>query len=141
MTTNGWGGARPGSGRKRISERYASQVESFYDLAAPTLPDRYAALDRLARGGFEQVVETWEPAGLVTVQKTLETSEGATRVTELAFPHLPPEQLVCVRRVVRVAAPDRKANEYLIDRVAGRPVATVEEQADGETVIRVEYED
>lgn len=139
--SNGWGGARPGAGRKRHSERHAGQVEQLHDLAAGTLAERYAALDLLARGGFEQVIETWEPAGLVTIQKTLETAEGVVRVTELAFPHLPPEQLVCVRRTVRVAAPDRRANEYLIDRVAGRPTQAAEEQADVETVIRVEYED
>jgi glucose dehydrogenase len=28
--------------------------------------------------------------------------------------------------VKSIAAPDRKANEYLVDRVAGRPVAAVE---------------
>lgn len=123
---NGHGGARPGSGRKRISERYSEQVASFHDRAAADLDERYAALQLLADGGFEEVEEVWEPAGLVTVQRTLETADGVIRVSELAFPHLPPEQLVCVQRKKRVAAPDRKANEYLVDRVAGRPVAAVE---------------
>lgn len=124
--TNTHGGARAGSGRKRISEKYAAQVESFHDLAARDLGDRYAALQFLADGGFEEVEEVWEPAGLVTIQKTLETADGVIRVSELAFPHLPPEQLVCVQRKKKIAAPDRKANEYLVDRVAGRTVQAIE---------------
>lgn len=134
---NGHGGARAGSGRKRISERYASQVEAFHDRAAADLDTRYQALAFLADGGFEEVEELWEPAGLVTIQKTLETADGVIRVSELAFPHLSPEQLVCVQRKKKIAAPDRKANEYLIDRVAGRPTQAIEVDSDPDGAFQV----
>lgn len=134
---NGHGGARPGSGRKRISERYAPQVESFHDQVAADLDKRYAALAFLADGGFEEVEEVWEPAGLVTIQKTLETADGVVRVSELAFPHLDPTTLVCVQRKKKIAAPDRKANEYLVDRVAGRPTQAVEIDADPDGTLEV----
>lgn len=132
---NGHGGARAGSGRKRISERYSEQVATFHDLAAADIEKRYQSLAFLADGGFEELEEVWEPAGLITVQKTLETADGVIRVSELAFPHLPPEQLVCVQRKKRIAAPDRKANEYLVDRVAGRPVAAVEADVEADVEI------
>lgn len=126
---NGHGGARPGSGRKPNTEKYADAVESFTDSAAADLPDRYEVIQRLADGGWEQVAETYEPAGIIYVDAPL-LKDGAPAidangrpilVKQLAFPHLAPEQLVLVRRTVRVAAPDRAANEYLVDRVAGKP--------------------
>lgn len=132
---NGHGGARPGSGRKRISEKYAVQVEAFHDQVVAGLDDRYAALQLLADGGYDQVSETWEPAGLVFVEMPLLDQSGEPKmdangrpiiVRQKAFPELDPTELVCVRRVKSVAAPDRRANEYLVDRVAGRPVAAVE---------------
>jgi hypothetical protein len=124
------GGARPGAGRKKNADKYAAAIERFTDKAAKGLTARYTALDRLAKGGFEQVTETWEPAGLIYVSKQIETSQGAIRVSELAFPELPPEQLVCVRRTRSVAAPDRKANEYLVDRVLGRPTQQLDVDSD-----------
>lgn len=123
---NGHGGRRPGAGRKRNSEKYAAQIAAFTDQVAADLGDRYRALQLLADGGFEQVTETWEPAGLITINKVIETKEGAIRVTELAFPELEPTELVCIRRVRSIAAPDFKANAYLVDRILGKPTAHVE---------------
>lgn len=116
--STGHGGARPGAGRKPKRERYERQWTAFEDCAANDLPQRYAAMTLLADGGFEEVEEEYLPAGLVFVG----TGEWAT----LAFPELPPEQLVCVKQKKRVAAPDRKANEYLVDRILGRPTQHTE---------------
>lgn len=124
---HGHGGSRKNAGRPRNQEKYAEQIASFHDLAAADLDTRFTALQQLADGGFEEIEEEWIPAGLIQINKMVETKEaGAIRVTELAFPELPPEQLVCVKRRRSVAAPDFRANAYLVDRVAGKPVATVE---------------
>lgn len=124
---NGHGGARSGAGRKPHREKYAKQIASLHDQIAEGLDDRYAALQLLADGGYEQVTETWEPAGLIFVEDVLSDNEGkAQRVRRLAFPDLRADQLVCVRRTRSFAAPDRAANIYLIDRIAGRPVQATE---------------
>lgn len=128
---NGHGGARPGAGRPRNNEKYVEQIAALSDRIADGLPDRVAALELLAEGGYEQVQEVWEPAGLIQISKILETKEGTVRVTEAAFPHLPPDQLVCVRRTRSFAAPDRQANIYLIDRIAGKPTTQVEAELSG----------
>lgn len=124
--SGGHGGARSGAGRKRNSEKYAEQIAALHDRIASRLPDRTAALELLADGGYEQIQEFYEPAGLIQINKLVETKEGTIRVTELAFPHLDPKEMVCVRRVRSLAAPDRQANIYLIDRLAGKPVQATE---------------
>lgn len=127
MAITGHGGARAGAGRPRNQDKYADQIASFHDLAAADLDDRFSAIQQLADGGFEQIEEEWVPAGLVQITKMVETKEaGAIRVTELAFPELPAEQLVCVKRKRSVAAPEFKANAYLVDRVAGKPIQATE---------------
>lgn len=121
------GGARPGAGRPRNSEKYAEPIASFHDQAAGDLPQRYAKLAYLADGGYDEVEEIWEPAGLIFVHREVITEDGRSiNAKELAFPHLDPEKLVCVQRKKKVAAPDRLANQYLVDRVAGKPVAAME---------------
>lgn len=129
---NGHGGARAGAGRKPNNEKYKLQITALSDRIAGSLDDRYDALDLLARGGFEQITESWEPAGLIEVTKQVVTNDGTVNVRELAFPHLDPEQLVCVRRTRSFAAPDRKANEYLINRIAGTPTQHIEADLDGD---------
>jgi hypothetical protein len=123
---NGHGGRRAGAGRKPHTQKYAPQIVAMHDRLADGQPRYVDNLELLADGGYNQIIEVWEPAGLITISKLIETEQGAARVTELAFPELPPEQLVCVRRTRSVAAPDRKANEYLINRVAGTPTQRVE---------------
>lgn len=124
---NGHGGARAGAGRKPNREKYAEQLTAMQDRLADGIPDRLDVLELLADGGYEQIVEVYEPAGLVQITKELIAEDGRSmNVKELAFPELPPEQLVCVKRTRSFAAPDRKANEYLIDRIAGRPTQAIE---------------
>ena len=137
---NGHGGARPGSGRKRHQETYAAEIRAFNDLAAAKLADRYAALERLAEGGYEQIAETWEPAGLIYVTKQVETKDGTIRVSELAFPELDPKALVCVRRTRSFAAPDRRANEYLINRILGMPTQHLDVDPDPDGALDVTAE-
>ena len=93
----GHGGARPGAGRKRNSQKYQAQIAAMNDRIADRLSDRIAALELLAEGGYEQISEVWEPAGLVMVTKEVITKEGTVNVKQAAFPELPPAQLVCIR--------------------------------------------
>jgi len=126
------GGARVGAGRPRKTDKYAGQIAALEDQIADGLLDNAANMRLLANGGFEQITEVYEPAGLIEVTKQVVTDEGTVTVRELAFPHLDPEQLVCVRRTRSLAAPDRKANEYLINRIAGTPTQRIEADLDGD---------
>lgn len=120
------GGARPGAGRPRKTDKYAAQIAVLEDGIADGLPENLDNMQLLANGGYEQITESWEPAGLIQVTKQVVTNDGTVNVRELAFPELDPTQLVCVRRTRSIAAPDRRANEYLINRIAGTPTQRVE---------------
>lgn len=133
----GHGGARPGAGRPRNADKYADQIASFHDQVAANINDRYAALQQLADGGFEQIEEEWMPAGLVQITKQVVTGEGTVNVRELAFPELPPEQLVCVKRKRSIAAPDFRANAYLVDRLAGKPTQATEVSGPGGSAVPI----
>src|SRR5262245_37492327 len=126
---NGHGGARAGAGRPRKAEKYASQIAQAEDRIADRLSERVEKLEYLANGGYEQIEEEYLPAGLIFV--------GSGEWATLAFPDLPPEQLVCVKRKRSVAAPDRAANIYLIDRIAGKPTARVEADIDPDGTLEV----
>lgn len=127
---NGHGGARSGAGRKPKLQKFEAQIDAAERRIADQLPQLLDNLQVLANGGFDQVSETWEPAGLIQISKEVVTGEGTVSVRELAFPHLDPEQLVCVRRTRSIAAPDRAANIYLVDRILGKPTARVEADVD-----------
>lgn len=136
---NGHGGARPGAGRKRNSEKYAEAIAAISDRIAADFDDRYTALQMIADGGFEQITETWEPAGLIEREEVdFDVKGQAIRRKVPAFPDLPPDQLVCIRRTRSIAAPDRQANQYLIDRLAGRPTQAIDAEVEhnaGESLI------
>lgn len=121
-----------GPGRPRKAEKYAAPIAAAEDRIADRLPERVERLEQLANGGYEQVETVWKPAGLIFV--------GSGEWATLAFPHLPPEQLVCVERKVSIAAPDRAANIYLIDRIAGRPAQRVDLDADPEGTLELTAE-
>lgn len=133
---NGHGGARPGAGRKAKAEKFAAQIAALDDRLADRLQRRADNLEYLAEGGYveEEIEEEWKAAGLIFV--------GSGEWATLAFPHLPPEQPVCIARRVkkRVAAPDRVANIYLIDRIAGKPAQRVDLDADPEGTLELTAE-
>lgn len=128
------GGTRPGAGRKKTTEKYALPIRRAEKQIVDRLPERVERLHELANGGFEQVTETYEPAGSVLLELPLRGADGQPLLDrggrpilarQRAFPDLAADALICVRRVVSVAAPDRKANEYLLDRIMGRPTVAV----------------
>jgi hypothetical protein len=98
----GYGGARPGAGRKRKSEKYSQPIAAAEDRIADRLPALVDHMMELAAG--------------VTVREM--TADGPKVYTR---------------------PPDRQANEYLINRILGKPVEAVEQENSGEMVIRVEY--
>jgi len=126
--------------RQSISRRI-EQSEEARSLIADNLPQLVANLIRLANGGFDRREERWEPAAIVTVEDTLRTPDGQTmfdvqgkpiRIRRPAFPDIVPTEFVIVERRQLRAEPDRAANEYLIDRVMGKPT-NVQEISDTTT--------
>ncbi len=107
-----------GPGRPRKAEKFAGQIAAAEQQIADRLPTILEAQLLLAHGGWEQVEEEWQPARLVTI--------GSGELEQPAFPELPPDQMVLVKRKHSIAAPDRAAGQYLIDRILGKPTTTVE---------------
>lgn len=107
------GGARPRAGRKRKATKYELAVTEAEDKIVDHLPAILDNLIKLANGGYERVVEDWQPAGLVTI--------GSGEHWSLAYPDKDPDELVMVKRSVSVADKDRAANQYLVDRILGKP--------------------
>lgn len=107
------GGARAGAGRKPKGETFARPIARAEKRVADKLPDLIDNLFRLADGGFELGADTLEPAGSITV--------GSGKDQSLAFPDMDPATLVVVSQTRSIAAPDRAANIYLVDRILGKP--------------------
>lgn len=121
---------------KRKVDIHAAQKLAASNAAAEQLVHYVRNLQLLADGGFETVDEEWVPAGLVLIDDQGDDDGGILAAAGvntrhmrrpkkvLAFPDLPPDQLVLVKRKRQVAAPDRAANIYLVDRIIGRPEMT-----------------
>lgn len=132
---NGHGGKRPGAGRPSKAEKYATPIAATEDRIVGELPGLVANMLRLAKGGWWEEEIEQQPAGLVTI--------GSGEFESKVFPDKPDHELVVVKKKRRRAAPDRAANQYLIDRILGKPTTSVEADvtADGALTIRVIYDD
>lgn len=120
------GGPRPGAGRKAKRIKFSGQVGKLDKKLAAHQEKAADNLIFLANGGHDRGYEVWKPAGTVQITETevVETEHGprVLRTLRPAFPDIKDQaQLVCVFRKVEIAEPDRAANEYIIDRIAGRP--------------------
>lgn len=113
------GGSRPRAGRKRKATKYELAVTEAEDKIVDHLPAILDNLLELANGGYERVVEEWQPAGLVTLTRHDEEKDAFYQVQ--AFPDKDPDELVLIKRSVSVADKDRAANIYLMDRILGKP--------------------
>lgn len=107
------GGARPGAGRKAKAEKFKQPIARAEKRIADGLPQLIDNMLMLANGGYERVEEEWQPAGLIYI--------GSGEFARRAFPELEPDKLVLVKRKRSVADRDRAANEYLINRILGKP--------------------
>lgn len=123
------GGKRPGAGRPRKADRYAAPIAAAEDTIADQLPRLLKNMLKLANGGYYEDEVELAPAGVVTT--------GSGEFESKVFPDKPDDELVVVKKKRRKAAPDRKANEYLIDRILGRPTQAVEIDADPDGSLEV----
>lgn len=109
------GGKRAGAGRKsKATTKLRADIVAEADKAiCDELPKLINNMVRLANGGYPRVEERWEPGEVLTPG---EDGKEPTRKTEL----------VLVERKVSTADADRAANQYLIDRILGKPKQAVE---------------
>lgn len=118
------GGKRAGAGRPRKVVTHEAPIKRAEKKFADRLPELADNVLSLAAGGHETYVLTFEPAGTVIVDDTevVETEKGAIslKIKRLAFPDKKPDELVLVRKVISIAAPNLAANVYGLDRIMGR---------------------
>lgn len=110
---NGHGGARPGSGRKPSAIKFETAIAQAEGRIADRLPSLIDNMFVLADGGYERVEEQWAPAGSLYI--------GSGEFQRRMYPDLADDKLVLIKRTMSVADKDRQANQYLIDRVMGKP--------------------
>ena len=102
-----------GPGRRPKAQKLARPIARAEKQIADQLPALIENMLYLAHGGYERIEEEWQPAGLVYV--------GSGEFARRAFPELPPDEPVLVKRKRSIADKDRQANEYLINRILGKP--------------------
>lgn len=109
------GGPRPGSGRptKDVTKLRAEIVAETEKVICDALPQLIKNMIILANGGYERVEEKWTPRDIEVVV----VPKGSTP---------PPPELILTERKVSIAEPDRGANQYLIDRILGKPKQQVD---------------
>lgn len=101
------------TGRPRRADKFARPIARAEKQIADQLPALIENMLYLAHGGYERIEEEWQPAGLVYV--------GSGEFARRAFPDLPDDEPVLVKRKRSVADKDRQANEYLLNRILGKP--------------------
>jgi len=108
-----------------LAERTPEVSERATDKLVNALLKSIANLIKIA-DGVETVVERWEAAGTITCEILIDNPGGRPiRSQKLLYPDLPPDQMVLVARTITNAGPDRASNQYLIDRVLGKPIEQV----------------
>ena len=138
---NNHGGQRAGAGRKSKRIKFPAQVGKLDDRLAGQVEKSARNLIKLANGGYPRVTKVMKMAGLITKPEyqIVEGPRGgktAIRKEVPMFPDLPPETLICVEERHEWADPDRAANEYIIDRIAGR-TSEMEPPEDNESALKV----
>ncbi|HEY1011144.1 MAG TPA: hypothetical protein VGE07_00470 [Herpetosiphonaceae bacterium] len=140
------GGKRSGAGRKPRAEKYQKQIAKLERAILPELDALYQVQLQLAKGGIEIAERHYEPAGTITVDGVARNTDGtpaldangrAIKCKVLAFPTKPAEEMVLVKLIIKVSGPDRQAGQYLIDRIAGKPVQHQEISGEGGTPIKI----
>lgn len=107
-----------GPGRKPKAQKFARPIARAEKRIADRLPELIDNMFVLANGGYERVEEEWQPAGLIYV--------GSGEFARRAYPALPDDELVLVKRKASIADKDRQANEYLLNRILGKPIERAE---------------
>lgn len=109
------GGPRPFSGRPstETNKLRAEIIAEAEKEICDNLPQLIRNMITLANGGYERVEEKWTPSEMEVVV----VPKGSTP---------PPPELVLSERKISIAEPDRGANQYLIDRILGKPKQQVD---------------
>lgn len=137
---NNHGGARPGAGRKSLRALYEPQVAKAEGIYADHLEKAAANIQALADGGLIRVEEKYAPAGSVLVEQVLRDKEGNPVLNKAGqpiickqpgHPDLDAETPVLIERKVTTLAPDLAANQYISDRILGKPVQAAEVSGPG----------
>jgi hypothetical protein len=102
-----------GPGRPKTSVKHAAPIAKAEKQIADRLPSLIENMLALASGGYERVEEEYAPAGSLYI--------GSGDKAQKMYPELPADELVLVKRKVSIADKDRAANEYLINRILGKP--------------------
>lgn len=99
--------------RKRIGKHFPQIVSNLIEIS----------------NGATQITRKYELAGLVQVDALTDPDDKGRRlkVKKPLFPNVDPTQMVLVSETEIRFAPDKSANEYLFNRLAGRPA---EEKSD-----------
>ncbi len=133
------GGSRPRAGRKPKATTHARPIAVAEKTLADRLPKTIKNLIALADGGEQEVQEIWVPAGTVMLDdiETEDSPNGprSRKIKRPAFPHLPPLDLVCLKKTVTTFGPDLKANMYSADRIMGKTTVRIEH--DGEVTAAI----
>lgn len=101
------------AGRPRKADTHAGAIARAEKQIADKLPSLIENMLILANGGYERVEEQYAPAGSLFI--------GSGEFMRRMYPDKPDEELVLVKRTVSIADRDRAANQYLIDRIMGKP--------------------
>lgn len=101
------------TGRPRKADQNAGAVARAEKQIRDRLPSLIENMLILANGGYERVEEQWAPAGSLYI--------GSGVDAKRMYPDLELDALVLVKRTVSIADRDRAANQYLIDRIMGKP--------------------
>ena len=146
----GKGGSIPGSGRQSNAAKHEVQITKFTDLAASGLSQCFDNLATLADGGYERTEIKYEPARLIKRKDLARDKDGnvirdargkPTIVEVLEFPDADGDVWIETERKVIKLGPDFRANEYLVDRVMGRPRQAVEVTGEDGGPISMAFED
>jgi prolyl oligopeptidase PreP (S9A serine peptidase family) len=126
----GRGGPRPNSGRKPLREKYNSAITKAEKVFAGHQEKAALNIVQLADGGVARV-EVIEKAAGTIMEDVFETGEDGRirKMRRRVFPDLDPEQMIEVERRTVTLPPDLDANEYIIDRLHGKPATVVEDNS------------
>jgi hypothetical protein len=144
------GGRREGAGRKSNADKNAASTQQAEGKIRGKVSRITEDLISIAHGGTERIEERWEPAGQVVIEAVVRDAEGnpvlgthgrPVLAKQAAYPDRDPNELVLVERRRSFTEPDRAANQYLLDRIMGRPKQAVEHSGPEGGAIPIAIED
>lgn len=133
------GGARTGAGRKPLREKFTRQVEGVEKVYAAELKRSAERIIELAGGGAQRVEVVTKAAGTLLMEDVARDGDGnpvldrgrPVRIKRPIFPDVAPETMIEVERTVTELEPSLAANEYITNRILGKPIQAVETEMSG----------